>query len=69
MVNIVDCYRDVNDSKIFLKNLRNSRNVMVMCTYLDPFLSTISWTLEGKENIGCDVGGNGEVGGKGSVDN
>lgn len=34
---------------------------MVMCTYLDPFLSTLWRTLEGKENIGCHVRGDGKV--------
>lgn len=34
---------------------------MVMCTYLNPFLPILSRTLEGKENIGCHVGGNVKV--------
>lgn len=61
MIDIVDGSRDVNDSKILLKNFRNSRSTMLVCPYLDPFLSILSMCMEGKENKGCHAGGNGKV--------
>lgn len=62
MIDIVDGSGDVNDSKILSKNFRNSRNLrMLVCPYLDPFLSILSMCVEGKENKGCHAGGNGKV--------
>lgn len=58
MVDTIDCYRDVDDSKILLKMFRDGRNITLMCTYLDPLLSTLSRSLERKESTGCQVRGN-----------
>lgn len=65
MVDIVDCYRDVNDSKILWKNVRDGRNIMFTCTYLDLFffLSILPRSLEGKGSTGWQVRGDGQVGG------
>lgn len=48
MVDAVNCYTDGDDSKTLLKNFRDGRNIMLMSTYLDHLLSTLSKSLEGK---------------------
>lgn len=63
MVDIVDCYRDVDDSKKLLKNFRDGRNIMHILIWVPSCLSTLSGSLEEKGNIGWQVRGNEKVGG------
>lgn len=63
MVDAVNCYTDGDDSKTLLKNFRDGRNIMLMSTYLDHLLSTLSKSLEGKGNTGWQVRGDEQVNG------